>query len=208
MRKFIIAFIAATLATASAALAGSIASLAWNQSNIQTLRTFGKAAIVQFINQWGGSEGTPSAMRPQELWEFGWYDLAGDGNYELVERDSEGPCCVSLGIFSKDPAGKVSVQSLQNAGSFRDTVRDLNGDGKDELIIWTELAKPGSWIPDADTPRWPAVYRLKGGKYVEDSRDFPNYYNGEVLPRLEKRIDDLGIKTAAEVPNGSGGFSS
>jgi hypothetical protein len=38
------------------------------------------------------------------------------------------------------------------------------------------------------TPRWPAVYRLENGKYVETSRDFPNFYDTEVLPQLDKQI--------------------
>jgi hypothetical protein len=203
MRKIIIALIAATLATASSALAADTASLAWSQSNIQTLRSLDKAGIFRLIT----GEHADRMFTEKNIWEFGWYDLAGDGNYELVYTGATGPCCIWLRVVSRD-AAVASEQSFESAGKLKDTVRDLNGDGKDELIIWKELAKPGTWIPDADTPRRPAVYRLKGGKYVEDSRDFPNYYNGEVLPPLEKRIADLEIQAAAEVPSGSGGFST
>jgi hypothetical protein len=183
------------VALGSAAFAADIGNLAWNQSNVDTLLSFDRAAILKFINR--DDEGTPSAMKPQELWEFGWYDLAGDGNYELVVRSSSGPCCVWLGIYSQDAALHVNDQNLRNAGPLKDTVRDLNGDGKKELILWQELLHPGGWIPAMQTPEWPAVYRLKGGKYVEDSRDFPNYYDREVLPQLDKQIANLKQKAAA-----------
>lgn len=130
--------------------------------------------------------------------EFGWYDLAGDGKYELLLRDSSGPCCVFLTIYWQDDPGKVRFESVGEAAELSKTVKDLNGDGKKELIIWRELAEPGSWSPMADTPRWPAVYRLQGGKYVEDSRDFGNYYDTEILPQLDGRSAELSKKAAED----------
>jgi hypothetical protein len=37
-------------------------------------------------------------------------------------------------------------------------------------------------------PTWPAVYRLENGHYVQASRDFPKFYDREVLPELDKEI--------------------
>jgi hypothetical protein len=185
MKRALIIGAVVFLGLAGAAVGSEIGDLPWNESNIEALRSFDKAAVVKFSNNWAGTEGIPGAMTADQLNEFEWVDLAGDGKYELVTTASFGPCCVFLGIYSKDTAGKVSLQSLDGAGKLSETVRDLNGDGKMELVIWTELAAPpGSWSPMTATPRWPAVYRLESGKYVEASRDFPNFYDSEIRPEL------------------------
>jgi hypothetical protein len=35
---------------------------------------------------------------------------------------------------------------------------------------------------------WPEVYHLQNGDYVEASRDFPHFYDEEVLPNLDNQI--------------------
>lgn len=35
---------------------------------------------------------------------------------------------------------------------------------------------------------WPAVYRLKAGRYFEASKQFPELYESEVLPSLDKKV--------------------
>lgn len=187
-----IAVIAVALALAGTALAGDVGNLPWNQGNIRTLRSLDKAEIFQLIT--GGH--ADRAFTEKNIWEFGWYDLADNGEYELLYTGSTGPCCVWLGILSRN-ATVASGQAFHNVGTLKDTVRDLKGDGRKELIIWKDLAQPGTWVPAAQTPRWPSVYRLNHGKYVESSRDFPNYYDREVLPALNKQITDLGGQTAA-----------
>jgi len=39
------------LASASFTLTAGIAEIPWNQSNIETLRSFDKAAVVRFLNE-------------------------------------------------------------------------------------------------------------------------------------------------------------
>ena len=97
----------------------------------------------------------------------------------------------TLLIYSRDSAGIVDSQEIDgwNMGNFKQMVRDLNGDGEDELMVPIELDwPPGSWTPTTGTPTWPAVYRLRNGRYVEDSRDFTNYYDTKVLPQLDQSI--------------------
>jgi len=171
-------------------MGSGIGSLAWNQANLQTLRSFDKAAIVKFIDESSGMEGRLGALTPQEVGEFEWVDLAGDGKYELALTASSGPCCMALGIYTQTRAGKLSVQSFLGAGQLSKTIRDLNGDGKMELILWPEIAQPGTWAPSIADPRWPAVYRLEKGKYIEASRDFPNFYDTEILPKLKADISN------------------
>jgi hypothetical protein len=52
----------------------------------------------------------------------------------------------------------------------------------------------------AETPltQWPAVYRLQDGRYVEASREFPDFYDKEVLPPLEEKIAALQKKLDSE----------
>jgi hypothetical protein len=48
----------------------------------------------------------------------------------------------------------------------------------------------------AESPlaRSPVVYRLKDRDFVEASREFPGFYDKEVLPPLEERISALQKK--------------
>jgi hypothetical protein len=94
----------------------------------------------------------------------------------------------------------VRSQSFEQAGDLNKTIRDLNGDRQKELIIWKDLAEEGTWLPAVNTPRWPAIYRLENGNYVEASRDFPSFYDNEVLPQLEKEIRKAPNQGASAVP--------
>jgi hypothetical protein len=80
--------------------------------------------------------------------------------------------------------------------NLKEMIKDLNGDGKDELIIAKQLASGGLWQPLMAMPTWPAIYRLENGKYVDASRDFPSYYDNEVLPQLSQEIS----KAQAKIP--------
>ncbi|MGH7778404.1 MAG: hypothetical protein ACREQR_01055 [Candidatus Binataceae bacterium] len=95
-----------------------------------------------------------------------------------------------LVIYQQEDARNLDFSQVVNGwqmGHLKQMVRDLNGAGRDELIVPTELDwPPGSWTPTPATPSWPAVYHLVHGKYVEDSRDFPDYYDTEILPLLRK----------------------
>jgi hypothetical protein len=197
MKKTALVMALAILMLLSAAFAADVGSLAWNQSNIQTLRSFGKAAIVQFINQWGGSEGTPAAMRGGGVWEFGWYDLAGDGRYELA-LITGGRCCTDLILFWQSAPGKIRREAFVGATTLADTIRDLNGDGRYELVIWKPVV-----ANDAQAKYyWPAAYRLKDGKYVAASADFPGFYDKEVLPKLAKEIAKTQADARTAAPPG------
>jgi hypothetical protein len=186
----------AVLALVGAAAGSEIETLSWNQSNLERLRSIDKAAVARFLNGWSGNKVDP--LPASGIREFEWIDLARDGKYEMVVITSPGPCCVDLAIYRQGAAGKVTAQILEGAGKLRETIRDLNGDGNYELVISTELAEKGSWMPMVATPAWPAVYRLEKGKYVEASQDFPSFYDTEVLPRLSQKISAAEARIARE----------
>jgi hypothetical protein len=187
MKKTLIISLIILCALLGTAMGSEIGNLTWNESNIQTLRSFDKEAVVKFLNEWTGMDGKLGALTPQQVDEFKWIDLAGDGKYELVLTASSGPCCEAVGILTQTRAGKLRVQNFLGAGRLSKMVRDLNGDGKDELILYSYI---GSAAYNGTTPEpvWPQVYRLKHGKYVEASHDFPDFYDHEVLPELDKQI--------------------
>lgn len=123
-------------AFAAEAFAGEIGDLPWNKSNIATLRGLDEAAVDKFVNE--ESEGDVH----KTVGEFTWADLAGDGEYELITTfDLSGRSFFDyLAVYERDDAGKISVQwfSEETAiGRLSSVIRDLDDDGRKELIIPT-----------------------------------------------------------------------
>lgn len=168
---------------------GDIVDTPWIGSNIASLRQFDRPAIQNLVDELRGSDPTKV-----QIGAFGWYDLARDGRYELlVTEDLSGRALYDyLAIYSRSNSGKVVLQQwIRGDGIGSDIakiVRDVNSDGKAELIIPARLLSYST----AETYAWPSVYKLEDGKYVESSRDFPDFYDNEILPRLQKQIDYSG----------------
>jgi len=196
MKKISIVLLTTILAFASAASGAEIDYLAWNESNIKTLRALDKAVVFRFVTGGDPEEGVSSLS---DLDNFNWYP-AGDGRYELAVGWSSGPEIATLTIYWQDAPRKVRSQDFHfppfggppeqmdewyNGPPFE----DLNGDDKDELILFdpldhTERTHRKS-VPNG---AWPQVFRLHGGQYVEASRDFPGFYEKEFLPQIDKEI--------------------
>jgi hypothetical protein len=179
MRKTIVVTIAVVLALASNSMNSDISALNWDQSNIHTLRSFDKGTVVALVN-----EHQPGVLTATEVSGFGWADPGGNGQYQLVLILS-GPCADFVATYYRDTSGKVTLdQRIEGFGNLKTGLRDLNCDGKDELIIGQSIVEHSC----VDVVAWPAAYRFEKGKYVEASRDFPSYYDNEVLPQLAARI--------------------
>jgi hypothetical protein len=178
--------------TASAA---EIAAITWDESNVATLRSANVADVEKLVC---GSEPPCWANVDQ----FEWTDLEGNGKYSLVcVWDARGKV-QTISIFQRAASGKIAQQSIDLEGyaheeNLADAIRDLNGDGKKELIVNSGFGQG----PDmADTPltQWPMVYRWQDGHYVEASREFPGFYDKEVLSPLEEKISTLQKKLDSE----------
>src|SRR5260370_199733 len=129
---------------------------------------------------------------------FDWY-RSDDRKYELAINSQSGSDMAHLDIYWKDAPGKFRSQNFGILEVARveewyegPEFADLNGDGKDEIILFEPLdSGDGSnlfrrkFIPNAT---WPKVYRLRDGKYVDGSRDFSDFYQNKILPQLAKAI--------------------
>ena len=194
MKKTLLATFTISLALAGAALAAGITDIPWNETNIERLRTFDDAAVSSFVNH--AQSGWATDIVPARVGEFSWADLSGDRHYHLVVTvDFSGRGFLNtLMIYTRDPSGNATSQEIKG-WEIRDlgkVVRDLDGDGRDELVIPTILVEYST----AATYTWPVVYRFENGQYKEASRDFPGFYDGEVLPKLERDIAQTRRKAA------------
>ncbi len=167
-------------------VSGRIANLAWTQSNIETLRSFDKTAILKFLNESAGVEGTPDAIKAWEVDEFEWVDLAGDGRYELATVGSSGPCCYYLYLYWQVAPKKVRSQSYGGAGKLSDTIRDLNGDGKKELILDAYVGSE-SYMGTKLQAMWPQVYASRMANMWRRAATFPTSMTTKSFRRSIRR---------------------
>ncbi len=185
--------IATVSVTVRAALCADIAKIPWTESNIETLRASDKADMVRFLNGLR-TDSSQRIMPPENVTEFSWVDLEGNGKYALLMVQMPDVCHVCktiLLIFQQGAGGKITVQVMPGASPLNRVIRDLNGDGQKELII-----PPPVDPAFAGYAVVPHVYRLENGKYVEASRDFASYYDTEVLPPIEKAISQARFRLA------------
>jgi hypothetical protein len=108
-----------------------------------------------------------------------------------------GTCCSSLVIYQQDANEKLSSQQFKGPGPLRLTIRDVNGDGKQELILPPPLPDPG--VESFGGVReiiWPHVYRLDNRRYIEASNEFASYYEAQVLPPIEQAISSARERIA------------
>jgi hypothetical protein len=181
-----------------ASSAQKIEDIPWDESHIKTLRASGKAAAFRFFIRQEDPDNEMESTESSLDFGFDWYP-AGEGKYELAINSQSGPDIAHLDIYWRDAPGKFRSQNF-GILAFARTEKwyegpefaDLNGDGKDELILFEPLDSDDSanlfrrkFVPNAT---WPKVYRLRDGKYVDASRDFADFYLNKILPQLNKAI--------------------
>ena len=170
-----------------AALGAQIEGIPWTDANIAQLNKSDKAAVAAFLNGLRGP-GT-EALNPYNISVFKWVDLAGDGKCELV-LGTHWPALSATTIYWQESTGDFINQTLTGEVSLKDGIKDLNGDGKKEIIVDSYLDPTGRRAAGSATPVWPQVYRLQDEEYVPASAEFPGFYDLEILPKLDREIAD------------------
>lgn len=199
-----IVFLVITLGFANVAAGAEITDLPWNDTNIKTLRTMDKEVYFRFYIRQTDPENEGEWTADSLGLQYDWYS-AGNGTYELAINLQTGPDIAVLYVYWQVEPGKITYQGFGIVPDFGEEwyngpqFADLNHDGGEELILFSQIEydwprQRTKFIPDAC---WPQVYRLRNGKYVEASRDFPGFYTKQILPQLDEAI----IKACEDVKN-------
>ncbi len=171
-------------AFASAAGSAEIDDLPWYQHNIRALRALSKASVFQFFMRQYNPDNDLGWTLNDVFFSYDWYP-AGDGKYELAVGSQSGPDIGLPDIYWRDAPGRIRSQAFGIVGDASEEwyddgpqFADLNGDGREELILFDPLEYDSppqrtKFIPNG---WWLAVYRLRNEEYVEASRDFPSFY--------------------------------
>jgi hypothetical protein len=205
-RVFVLSFtLIVSIGPATSASAIDIAEVRWDESNIAALRSASLSEIEKFAN-WVLCDNIKDCS-PIYVSQFTWADLEGDGKYALIDVWNTGHGPEAVAIYRRDNSRKMqdnagdltpvvlgyTTQSIEVGGaegSLSKAVRDLNGDGKKEILISAGFGL-GPSLAETPLAQWPLVYRLEDGRYVEASKDFPKFYDEEFLPQLQRKIDAL-----------------
>jgi hypothetical protein len=188
------------IVTKGTAVGAEIADVPWDGSAADTLHSFSSDDVFRFVNQVRDDPNydailTSHSSDSRGIEGFTWVDLAGDHQYRLVVvfAPPGSSTTNSVVIYSRSSSGKVSSQVISGDGislnGDPDTetpklIQDLGGDGKRELVV------PEEWGSALTTSQiiFIRIYRLSNGSYVEASRNFPKFYDTQVLPKLEIEI--------------------
>jgi hypothetical protein len=219
MRRILL-FAALVLSLSAPAVAGDVyvGRVPWSQANVEGLHGADLATVAKFVNATRPATFMANQITPNQVAGFAW-SKAGAGKSDLVVAiDFAGRGFYRLWIYSHGSGDSLAIQELEGwkmPGGLTAMIQDLKGNGVDELILPTDIPRGGSWTPTTAGPLWPAIYRPENGKfaevthdfwrtrsvevstsYVEASRDFPKYYDTEILPNLDRTISMLRQKAA------------
>ncbi|MFC4640059.1 hypothetical protein [Deinococcus hohokamensis] len=103
-------------------------------------------------------------------------DLTGDGVPEVIlGRFSGGAhCCFDYSVYSlTTPLRRILHAATAHSDGFE--VTQLDGQGPRELVTGDWRFAYAYGLSFADSPALPKVYALRGGQYVEATRDFPQF---------------------------------
>jgi hypothetical protein len=130
-----------------------------------------------------------------ELQKLNGTDINGDGLKEIVVQSSSGGNC-----WSCNPTEIYQVRNhkgeLIAAGPIQ-RITDLNGDGARELVVADTRWESYDDLSHAASPTALMIYAWRGGRYVYASRDYADFYRGEI-GRLRAAIDEAKADITAE----------
>lgn len=162
-----------------------LSRLQWSSSIHPTVAEsrFKKQSVASFVEKLTGlAEFSPNVL---DVEEFKWVDLDDDGTYELIASVGfTGGYFNELFVIKKQ-SKEYTFQRLSNFARFgEDTIQDLNGDGKQELILKEQYTRGSG----QNIVLWTVVYAWSGKGFADASSSFPEFYKMKVLPEVEQRI--------------------
>ena len=133
--------------------------------------------------------------------DFEFIDMLGDGRVELVAAvDYSGREFFDdvLVVSRNEEADKYDVQDLDawNLESLHGIIRDLNGDGRRELVVPVLLTP---YLGARPIAVWYRVYGHDRTGYVDADKEFTAFYKNERIPRLQQKIADLQTAAAPQL---------
>jgi len=187
MRKKVlpIPFFALSLLFASSALAVAhdLASMDWSVKAPHNLAANPPAddVIKAFMGKLDGAAGDP-----QGICYAHFADLHHSGRLSLVVSEGDGRACY-LSVVDKTVVGFQRYSFDLSRLGDRPEIKDLDGNGKLELIVPTDLT--GYQGAVYCMAQWPVIYAWTGSSYGDVSNHYKSYYEKQLVS-LKKEVGD------------------
>jgi len=136
------------------------------------------------------AEVSDNADVPMTVGDFKVVDLNGDGRPELVATvDYTGRNFFNtIAVVWQTRSGlRMRTIDTWNVETLEDALRDLDGDGKLEILA-PQLLTP--YLGVRPYAAWTSVQALTGNDYADQSPKFRSFYEKTVIPVLQQQVED------------------
>jgi len=157
----------------------------WSVKQAQSLNAEPKDVVWKFINNVEGN--TDLIHGHGKLCEFHFADLRYYGKLSLVvSYDNGGTAdCNDVEIFDKTAAGIESYDFDATQDLSLDSIEDIGGNGRYELVLSGGFA---GGITGHCIATWPVIYAWNGTGYADVSAEFKGYYR-QKLAELQRQLN-------------------
>jgi hypothetical protein len=172
----VVTFLCAPIVRAqSAPLHPNLETPDWSTKQARTLNAEPKKAVWELIdNLLGVDLGKLCSSQFSDLRHSGELSLA-------VTYDAGGNAdCIDFDVIDKTPAGIEDYDFFAGGQPFFEGIKDINGDGRYEVVVGRSFASIGR---DHCAAIWPVIYAWNGSGYADVSGQFKGFYR--------QRLQDL-----------------
>lgn len=187
--------------SAEAATLQEMLRITWNEQSMATLkklvpdRDTALAVVKEVIQLQPASDGDDLDVDGADVADYGFFDLNGDGNVQLVcALDYSGRGIVRGLVVINNRNGHVGIVAAPDdegnygMGKLENVIQDIKGDGRKEIILEEAL---GSMVHRTiPTPYMDHVYVYRSEQFVQSDREFIDYYKTQ-LDALRQEFETL-----------------